>query len=69
MLTRSLGDARPEVVEHLELAARHLVLAARALVDAAEERTGWERIELDEDDPVGEGPADGVWDDPGRRST
>ena len=49
-LTRSLGDARPEVVEHLEQAARHLVLAARAWVDAADERTGWERIELDDDE-------------------
>lgn len=50
-LTRSLGDARPEVVEHLEQAARHLVLAARAWVDAADERTGrWERIELDDEE-------------------
>lgn len=68
LLTRSLGDARPEVVEHLEQAARHLVLAARAWVDAAEQRTGWERIELDEDEPVGDGPTGRGWDDQGRQA-
>lgn len=49
---RSLGDARPEVVEHLDEAMRHLVAAARAWVDAAEDRGDWERIPLD-DDPDG----------------
>ncbi len=47
---RSLGDARPEVVEHLDEALRHLVAAARAWVDAAESRGQWERIPLDDDE-------------------
>lgn len=47
---RSLGDARPEVVEHLDEALRHIVAAARAWVDAAESRGQWERIPLDDDD-------------------
>lgn len=47
---RSLGDARPEVVDHLDEALRHLVAAARAWVDAAESRGQWERIPLDDDD-------------------
>ena len=47
---RSLGDARPEVVEHLDEALRHLVAAARAWVDAAEDRGQWERIPLDDDE-------------------
>ena len=46
---RSLGDARPEVVEHLDEALRHLVAAARAWVDAAESRGRWERIPLDDE--------------------
>lgn len=49
-LLRSLGDARPEVTENLEQAARHVVLAARAWVDAAEQRTAWEPIPLDDDE-------------------
>ncbi len=48
---RSLGDARPEVVEHLDEALRHVVAAARAWVDAAESRGQWERIPLDDDGP------------------
>lgn len=48
---RSLGDARPEVVDHLDEALRHLVAAARAWVDAAESRGDWQRIELDDDGP------------------
>lgn len=47
---RSLGDARPEVVDHLDEALRHLVAAARAWVDAADSRGAWERIELDDDE-------------------
>ena len=47
---RSLGDARPEVVDHLDEALRHLVAAARAWVDAAEDRGQWQRIPLDDDD-------------------
>lgn len=50
---RSLGDARPEVVEHLDEALRHLVAAARAWVDAAESRGQWEPIPLDDDDVGG----------------
>lgn len=53
-LTRSLGDARPEVAEHLEQAMRHVVLAARAWVDAAERHTGdpdgWQHIPLDDEE-------------------
>lgn len=52
---RSLGDARPEVVEHLDEALRHLVAAARAWVDAAEGRGQWERIPLDDDEGGGAG--------------
>ena len=52
---RSLGDARPEVVEHLDEALRHLVAAARAWVDAAEGRGQWERIPLDDDEDGGTG--------------
>ena len=50
---RSLGDARPEVVEHLDEALRHVVAAARAWVEAAESRGQWEHIPLDplDDDP------------------
>lgn len=48
---RSLGDARPEVLDHLDEALRHLVAAARAWVDAAESRGDWQRIELDDDGP------------------
>lgn len=55
---RSLGDARPEVVDHLDEALRHLVAAARAWVDAAESRGQWERIPLDDDDDLG-GPPPG----------
>lgn len=58
---RSLGDARPEVIDHLDEALRHLVAAARAWVEAAESRGQWERIELD-DDPLGDDP---LGDDPG----
>lgn len=51
VVTRSLGEARPEVTDHLEAAARHLVLAARAWVDAAEQRTAtWEHIPLDDEE-------------------
>lgn len=58
---RSLGDVRPEVVDHLDEALRHLVAAARAWVEAAESRGQWERIELDddEDDPGRDGPSHG----------
>lgn len=50
---RSLGDVRPDVVDHLDEALRHLVAAARAWVDAAESRGAWEHIELDDDGPSG----------------
>jgi hypothetical protein len=46
---RSLGDVRPEVVDHLDEALRHLVAAARAWVEAAESRGAWESIELDDE--------------------
>lgn len=56
---RSLGDVRPEVVDHLDEALRHLVAAAGAWVAAAESRGQWERIELDDDAPSGDGPSHG----------
>lgn len=59
---RSLGDARPEVVEHLDEALRHVVAAARAWVDAAESRGQWERIPLDDDDDD-RAADDGPWGD------
>lgn len=52
---RSLGDARPEVVDHLDEALRHLVAAARAWVDAAESRGRWEPIPLDDDEEPNRG--------------
>ena len=56
---RSLGDARPEVVDHLDEALRHIVAAARAWVDAAESRGQWQRIPLDDEDDERDGPARG----------
>ncbi len=53
---RSLGEVRPEVVDHLDEALRHIVAAARVWVEAAESRGQWERIELD-DDEDGSSPA------------
>lgn len=46
---RSLGDVRPDVVDHLDEALRHIVAAARVWVEAAESRGAWESIELDDD--------------------
>jgi hypothetical protein len=34
MLVTALGEARPELVEHLLLAGREMLLAARAVIDA-----------------------------------
>lgn len=55
---RSLGDVRPEVVDHLDEAVRHLVAAARAWIEAADARGQWQRIPLD-DDPGDDGRARG----------
>lgn len=59
---RILGEARPELVEHLSEASRHLTLAAKAFVDAQAEaygdHGGLERIEIDDDEGGGDhGPA------------
>jgi hypothetical protein len=34
MLVTTVGEARPELVEHLLLAGREMLLAARAVIDA-----------------------------------
>jgi hypothetical protein len=49
MLVTALGEARPELVEHLLLAGREMLLAARAVIDTRletmEEREKGSRIE------------------------
>jgi hypothetical protein len=50
MVLRTFGDARPDVVTHMEEALRHMVAAARAFTDAAEQRGGgYESIPLDDE--------------------
>jgi hypothetical protein len=49
----AVGDASPELVEHLLMAGRELLLAVRAVIDARletmdeEPRSGLQRIEID----------------------
>jgi hypothetical protein len=49
MLVTAMGEARPELVEHLLLAGREMLLAARAVIDARleamEEREKGSRLE------------------------
>jgi hypothetical protein len=49
MLVTALGEARPELVEHLLLAGREMLLAARAVIDARletmDEREKGDRLE------------------------
>ena len=53
MVVSALGDARPELVEHLLVASREMLLAARAVIDARLETmeeqptTGLQRIEIE----------------------
>jgi len=49
----TIGDTRPELVEHLMMAGRELLLAARAVIDARlqtldeEPGTGLQRISIE----------------------
>lgn len=54
MALTAVGDARPEVIEHLLVASREALLALRAIIDArldgtppAEEPTRLERLTID----------------------
>jgi len=45
MVVTALGDARPELVEHLLVASREMLLAARAMIEA--------RLQTMEEGPAG----------------
>jgi hypothetical protein len=52
-MVTAVGDASPELVEHLLVAGRELLLAVRAVIDARletmeeEPHSGLQRIEID----------------------
>ena len=53
LVVTAVGDASPELVDHLLVAGRELLLAVRAVIDARlqtmeeEPRSGLQRIEID----------------------